>query len=61
MRNCLKVTAGVDYIYNICNMGGMGFIENNKGVHVVCFDKYKLIESLYFKQSTKIFFPGMCL
>ena len=29
--NCLKVTQGVDYIYNMaCNMGGMGFIENNK-------------------------------
>ena len=30
-ENCLKVTSGVDYIYNMaCNMGGMGFIENNK-------------------------------
>jgi GDP-D-mannose 3', 5'-epimerase len=30
-ENCLTVTKGVDYIYNIaCNMGGMGFIENNK-------------------------------
>ena len=30
-ENCLKVTAGVDFIYNMaCNMGGMGFIENNK-------------------------------
>ena len=29
--NCLKVTKNVDYIYNMaCNMGGMGFIENNK-------------------------------
>ncbi len=29
--NCLKVTRGVDYIFNMaCNMGGMGFIENNK-------------------------------
>jgi GDP-D-mannose 3', 5'-epimerase len=29
--NCMKVTEGVDYIYNMaCNMGGMGFIENNK-------------------------------
>jgi nucleoside-diphosphate-sugar epimerase len=29
--NCLKVTDDVDYIYNMaCNMGGMGFIENNK-------------------------------
>ena len=30
-ENCLKVTEGVDFIYNMaCNMGGMGFIENNK-------------------------------
>ena len=30
-NNCLKVTEGVDYVYNMaCNMGGMGFIENNK-------------------------------
>ena len=30
-ENCLKVTENVDYIYNMaCNMGGMGFIENNK-------------------------------
>ena len=30
-ENCLKASKGVDYIYNMaCNMGGMGFIENNK-------------------------------
>ena len=30
-ESCLKVTAGVDFVYNMaCNMGGMGFIENNK-------------------------------
>ena len=30
-ENCLRVTKGVDYVYNMaCNMGGMGFIENNK-------------------------------
>ena len=29
--NCRKVTPGVDYVFNMaCNMGGMGFIENNK-------------------------------
>jgi GDP-D-mannose 3',5'-epimerase len=29
--NCLKVSKNVDFIYNMaCNMGGMGFIENNK-------------------------------
>ena len=30
-ENCLKVTENIDYVYNMaCNMGGMGFIENNK-------------------------------
>ena len=30
-QNCLRVTKNIDYIYNMaCNMGGMGFIENNK-------------------------------
>ena len=30
-NNCLKVTRDVDFIFNMaCNMGGMGFIENNK-------------------------------
>ena len=29
--NTLKVCDGIDYIFNFaCNMGGMGFIENNK-------------------------------
>jgi GDP-D-mannose 3',5'-epimerase len=30
-ENCLLVSKDVDFIYNMaCNMGGMGFIENNK-------------------------------
>ena len=30
-ENCLKVTSNIDYVFNMaCNMGGMGFIENNK-------------------------------
>ena len=30
-ENCLKVTKNIDYVFNMaCNMGGMGFIENNK-------------------------------
>ena len=29
--NCRKVTDNIDYVFNMaCNMGGMGFIENNK-------------------------------
>ena len=30
-ENCLAMTKGVDYVINLaCNMGGIGFIENNK-------------------------------
>ena len=30
-ENCLEMTKGVDYVMNLaCNMGGIGFIENNK-------------------------------
>ena len=30
-KNCLKITKNVNYVMNLaCNMGGMGFIENNK-------------------------------
>ena len=29
--NCRKVSKGINYVFNMaCNMGGMGFIENNK-------------------------------
>ena len=29
--SCRKVTKNIDYVFNMaCNMGGMGFIENNK-------------------------------
>ena len=31
ISNCRKVTNKIDYVFNMaCNMGGMGFIENNK-------------------------------
>ena len=31
ISNCKKVVENIDYVFNMaCNMGGMGFIENNK-------------------------------
>jgi len=31
ISNCRKITKDIDYVFNMaCNMGGMGFIENNK-------------------------------
>ena len=33
LNNCLEMTKGVDGVINMaCNMGGMGFIENNKAL-----------------------------
>jgi len=33
-ENCMKAAEGMDMVYNLaCNMGGMGFIENN---HALC-------------------------
>jgi GDP-D-mannose 3', 5'-epimerase len=34
-ENCLQATSGIDEIYGLAaNMGGIGFIENNKGIIV---------------------------
>ena len=31
INNCRQITKQIDYVFNMaCNMGGMGFIENNK-------------------------------
>ena len=31
IENCLKMTKDIDYVINLaCNMGGIGFLENNK-------------------------------
>ena len=31
ISNCRKITKNINYVFNMaCNMGGMGFIENNK-------------------------------
>lgn len=36
LPNCTKVTKNVDGIFNLaCNMGGMGFIENNKALCMI--------------------------
>jgi len=34
--NAYKAVKGADYVFNLaCNMGGMGFIENNKGLCMI--------------------------
>lgn len=36
LNNCRKAVEGIDEVFNLaCNMGGMGFIENNKGLCMI--------------------------
>ena len=66
-ENCLKVSEGVDFIYNMaCNMGGMGFIENNKAECMLSvlintnFLRASLVNSLkrYFFSSSACVYNG---
>ena len=59
--NCRKVTPGVNYVFNMaCNMGGMGFIENNKAecmqsvlinTNLLISSKENKIEKYFFSSS----------
>ena len=61
LDNCYKVTDGVDYVFNMaCNMGGMGFIENNKAecmlsvlinTHLLMACKKFKVEKYFFSSS----------
>ena len=58
--NCLKVTKDIDYVFNLaCNMGGMGFIENNKAAcmtsvlintNLLNASKENKVKNIYFHQ-----------
>ena len=64
LKNCLKVTDNVDYIYNMaCNMGGMGFIENNKAECMlsVLINTNLLRASLQNKISKYFFSSSACV
>lgn len=58
--NCLKVTTGVNYIFNMaCNMGGMGFIENNKAECMLSvLVNTNLLRSCLVHQVEKYFFSS---
>lgn len=63
-ENCLKVTQKVDHIYNMaCNMGGMGFIENNKAECMlsVLINTNLLRASLKNKVSKYFFSSSACV
>jgi len=61
LDNCYKVVEGVDYVFNMaCNMGGMGFIENNKAecmlsvlinTHLLMACKKFNVEKYFFSSS----------
>ena len=59
--NCRKVAPGINYVFNMaCNMGGMGFIENNKAecmqsvlinTNLLIASKENEIEKYFFSSS----------
>ena len=61
ISNCRKVTKGVSYVFNMaCNMGGMGFIENNKAecmqsvlinTNLLIASKENKVEKYFFSSS----------
>ncbi len=60
-ENCLEMTKGIDGVINMaCNMGGMGFIENNKALcmlsvlvntHMLMACKENKIKKYFFSSS----------
>ena len=62
-ENCDKVTEGVDYIYNMaCNMGGMGFIENNKAECMLSvLINTNMLRSCIKNKVKYFFFQRLCL
>ncbi len=58
--NCLKVTKRVDFVFNLaCNMGGMGFIENNKAECMLSvLINTNLLEASRLNKISKFFFAS---
>lgn len=65
ISNCRKVTKKIDYVFNMaCNMGGMGFIENNKAecmqsvlinTNLLISCKENKIEKYFFSSSACVY------
>ena len=63
-QNSLKISKKVDYIFNLaCNMGGMGFIENNKSECMlsVLINTNLLMASVKNSIERYFFFKCMCI
>lgn len=62
-ENCFKATEGVDEVINMaCNMGGMGFIENNKALCMlsVLVNTHMLLACKEFKIKKYFFSSSAC-
>jgi GDP-D-mannose 3',5'-epimerase len=61
INNCRRLTKNIDFIFNMaCNMGGMGFIENNKAecmqsvlinTNLLIASKENLVKKYFFSSS----------
>jgi len=58
--SCLKVTKKTDFVFNLaCNMGGMGFIENNKAECMLSvLINTNLLEASRINEVSKFFFAS---
>jgi nucleoside-diphosphate-sugar epimerase len=64
-ENCIQLTKGCDVIYNLaCNMGGMGFIENNKALcmlsvlintHLLMAAKEHCIQDFFYSSTACVY------
>ena len=64
LENCLEMVDGVDEVINMaCNMGGMGFIENNKALCMlsVLVNTHMLIACKKFKIKKYFFSSSACV
>ena len=62
-NNCFKMVEGVDHVINMaCNMGGMGFIENNKALCMlsVLVNTHLLMACKEFKIKKYFFSSSAC-
>ena len=64
LENCMEMTEGMDEVINMaCNMGGMGFIENNKALCMlsVLVNTHILMACKKFKVKKYFFSSSACV
>ena len=64
LENCRRLVVNTDYVFNLaCNMGGMGFIENNKAECMlsVLINTNLLIASKEYKVKKFFFSSSACI